>query len=126
MNYILRYKIRSKYFRFTREIEKEFDRGTDVYRYIIENQIKDYIIYGEVEKVIRGWGKVVLENLKLKEDIERQSKAQVILDDEITERDTRIDKAIEVIEEEVIPYDAELYEEYQKIIDILKGSDSNE
>ena len=34
----------------------------------------------------------------LEEEIERQSKAQVILDDEITERDTRIDKAIEYIE----------------------------
>ena len=71
MNYILRYKIRSKYFRFTREIEKEFDRGTDVYTYIIENQIKDYIIYGDVEEVIRGWGKVVLENLKLKERLKK-------------------------------------------------------
>lgn len=46
---------------------------------------------------------------------------------ECNELQARIDKAIEYIENNSeLYYGDELYDEYQKIVDILKGSDSND
>ncbi|MBR4672064.1 MAG: hypothetical protein IKO78_02540 [Bacilli bacterium] len=49
----------------------------------------------EYETMTQSNMKLSLEIAELKEEIERQSKAQCILDDEITELQIKIDKAIE-------------------------------
>lgn len=45
MKYVLKYKIRSKYFGFIREYLKEFDSKFRVFHYIINNNIKDWTLY---------------------------------------------------------------------------------
>ena len=47
MKYIMKYKIRSKYFGFIREYYKEFDSMLDILEFIIANSIKEYKIYKE-------------------------------------------------------------------------------
>ena len=45
MKYILKYKIKSKYFGFVKEYMKEFNNCFDVFHFVINNEIMEWRLY---------------------------------------------------------------------------------
>lgn len=52
MKYILKYNVKSKYFHFTRELQKEYDDAVELYTFIRENNIKNYTLYKEINDTL--------------------------------------------------------------------------
>ena len=52
MKYILKYNVKSKYFHFTRELQKEYDDAVELYTFIRENNIKNYTLYKEINDAL--------------------------------------------------------------------------
>ena len=101
MKYILKYNVRSKYFHFTRELQKEFDGAIELYTFIQENNIKNYTLYKEINDTLND-----KRIIKAIEYIENNMK---IINKEQT-KGTRLQIG-------TFMWDID------KILDILKGSD---
>ena len=93
MKYILKYNVKSKYFHFTRELQKEFDDAVELYTFIRENNIKNYTLYKEINDTLND---------------KRIIKAIEYIENNADEIIYSYDKSKELID---------------KLLDILKGSD---
>jgi len=87
----------------------------------------DYItnLQKQIEEYQKALDETMSEKIDLQEEIERQSKAQVILDDMLADYKSRIDKAVEYIKEHTdklktirVP---KIDFDYNEVLEILKG-----
>ncbi len=52
MKYVLKYKLKSRYFGFVREYLKEFNSKYDVFFFIVNNNLGEWNLYKQVEEPI--------------------------------------------------------------------------
>ena len=109
--YILKYYIKSKYLGFNRVYYKEFELFSDLEYFIDHNDIKNYTVYGIMNKEIINRKNYLLkqQGAELKE-----------LYSEIDKLQGRIDKAIEYLEE---PNRDSFDYSKAKLLDILKEAE---
>lgn len=102
----------------------EYDEDYDIGQGDYERTLYKY----EIEKILDYIKSLQQENKELKEEIERQSKAQCILDDEIIELQNKIYEAVEYIK----PYrviDKKYWIEFtivnkMELLEILRGKEN--
>ena len=52
MKYVLKYKIKSKYFGFIKEYHKEFENKLDIFHFLINNAVEEWKVYKEQNYII--------------------------------------------------------------------------